>query len=490
MSEIQFNQFPINFNVPGAYVEYDGSKAQQGVTTVPQSVLAIGQMLAAGIAVPGAPIRVNSADEAGRQAGRGSMLHHMAIAHFAAADTLPLILLPLVDAVGSSASTRTIIAAGTTTEAGTVALRIGGRAVNVNLASGTTATQAGAAIAAAIQADELRHVDAANVTGTVTLTARNKGIAAGEISCVVNRYAGERLPAGLTLTISALTPGAGNPEISAAINAVPDQWYPTLAMPYLDSTNLVYLGGELTDRNGPVRQIEGVAFVPQNDTVTNSLTFAAARNHPFIAPVDAHDVLNPAFVFVASAAAVQALSAQQDPAMPEQTLELPGMIAIGEAAGRRTVSDRQQLITGGVGTVIVDSAGVVRAERFTTSYRRNAYNVLDETRFDVCHERIWAQTRYSLRQVFTSQYGRYKLGKDGSIGPNVMTPALSVSVAITLYKQFMEQGWFEGGAAFEQFKRDVKAEIPAGNPNRLNLLFPPDFMNQLRVVGVLVQPRG
>lgn len=490
MSEIQFNQFPVNFNVPGTYVEYDGSKAQQGVTTVPQKVLAIGQKLVAGVAAAGIPVRATSADEAGRLAGRGSMLHHMALAHFAVAEDVPLYLLPLSDAGGSTSATRTVTATGNTTEAGTVALYIGGRRYAVNLVSGSTPTQTATAIVAAIQADELRLMSAANAAGVITLTARHAGVDAGAVSCVLNRFADERLPAGLALAIGDLTAGTGNPVVEAPITAVPNDWYPTFAMGYSDTANLTYLGTELTSRNGPVRQIEGVAFVGVNDSVANELIFAAARNHPFIAPVDAHDILAPAWVMAAFAAALQASSAQQDPAMPEQTLPMPGLLAIAESAGRRTVSERQQLITGGVGTVIVDSAGVVRAERFTTSYRLNTYNVADNTRFDVCHERIWAQTRFSIRQLFTSRYGRYKLGKDGSTGPNVMTPNLARSECVALYKDFMDRGWYEGGTAFAQFKKDLGAAVDSQNPNRLNILFPPDFMNQLRVVAALVQPRG
>ncbi len=491
MSEqFSFNEFPANFYVPGTYVEYDGSKAQQGVTSLPQTVLLIGQRLAAGIATAGVPVRATSADEAGRLAGRGSMLHHMAIAHFAVADAIPLKLLPLSDAGGATKSTRTVTAVGNTAEAGTVALYVGGRRYAANLASASTPTQTAAALVAAIQADDLRFCDAANAAGVITLTARHGGIDAGAISCVLNRYADERVPAGVVLTIGDLTPGAGNPVIQAAVDAVPDQWFPTLIMGFGDAANLTYLGTELTSRNGPVRQIEGVAFVGVNDNVANEIVFAEARNHPFIAPVDAHDSLAPTWVVAAYAGSLQAFSAQEDCARPEQTLPMPGLLAIAEAAGRRTVPERHQLLAAGVGTIVTDSVGVMRLERLTTSYRKNSYNLPDKTRFDVCHERLWAQTRFSWRSRMATKYPRHKLGKNGSRGPNVMTPSLGESEAIAMYTEFIDRGWYEGGAAFAQFKKDVRAVISSEDPNRLNLLFPPDFMNQLRTMGVLTQPRG
>lgn len=493
MSEIQFNQFPVNFFVPGVYVEYDNSRNQAGTPVLPQKILLVGQKLAAGVATAGTAVLAPTPDEAGRLAGRGSMLHHMARAALGAASNIPVWLMPLSDAGGATASTRLLTVTGPATAAGTVALYVGGRRYTANVASAATADDVAAAIVAAIMADDLRFVDAAadeEDEHVITLTARNAGVEASKISCVLNRYSDEFLPAGVGITIAALTAGTGNPDITTPITtAIQGQWYPTFVVPYVDSGNLAVLKTELESRNGPLRQIEGINFLAVDDSVQNEITLAESLNSAFVAPVDGADFLTPTFVVAAQSAAVQAALAQLDPALPEQTQEMPGILAKPDAQ-RRTDAERQLLLAGGVGTLYVDTSGTVRAQRLVTSYRKNAYSVTDNSRFDVTHTRIWAQTRFSIRARFTGKFGQFKLGVDGSLGARTMTPSLAKSECVSLYKQFMDLGWFEGGVAFETFKTDLKAEIDATDKNRLNILFPPDFMNQLRVTAVLVQPVG
>lgn len=489
MPDFAFNEFPTVFDVPGHYVEYSNAANQPATTILPQKLLLLGQMLDTGVTAPEVPVLVTDPDQAGQLVGRGSMLHHMAIGALKAArGAYPVWLMPLEDADGAVASDRDITLAGPSTAAGTLALYVGGRRYGVNIASGVTAAAAAALVVTAINADDLRLVDAAAVGAVVTLTARNAGIDAGKISAIVNRYSDERLPAGITCAIGALTAGSGNPVLTSSIAALQNLWYPTFAMPYTDGSNLAAFVAELERRNGPIPQIEGVAFCGVDDTVQNLLTFADARNNPFFAPVDAADYLSPPYQVGAVCAAVGAASAQNDPAIPEQGDALPELVAVAEGA-RRTIADRNLLLAGGVGTTTTDEAGVSRAERFTTSYRKNSAGVTDRSRFDVCHTRIWAQTRFGLRLWF-NKFSKFKLGKDGSLGARVMTPSLARSQYIAFYKSYVDQGWFEGGIAFETFKQQVAAQISSTDANRLNGLFPADFMNQLRVIGTLVQPVG
>lgn len=489
MGSFTFNQFPVNFYVPGVYAEYDASKLIVSSGVLPQKILVIGQMLAAGSATADVAVRATSADDAGRLAGRGSMLHQMAIAAFALNASIPVYLLPLADDDTATASERDITIGGSPTESGTLALYVGGRRYAIAITSGETATAIGAAIAAAITADTLAYVTASAVTGVVTITARNAGLDAGVIDARHSLYSDERLPAGLTVSVGALTAGTVNPDISLALDALGDQWFPTIAYPYTDSANFALLLAEMASRNGPIRQIEGVSFAAQRDTISNLITAVEAQNYPALSLLDGNNFLEPPYVAAASSAYVQAFSAQNDPGMPEQTLEMPGLTAVPEGE-RRTILERQQLIAAGVSTCVVDDGGTVRAERYTSTYRKNANGVDDLGQFDVIPFRLWAQTRYSLRLRFSTTYARYKLGQDGSRGPNVMTPSLAKSECVTMYVDFMDRGWYEGGAAFEQFKATLQAEIDTDDRNRLNILFPPDFINQLRVTAALVQPRG
>lgn len=486
---IAFNQIPVNFRVPGQYVEFDNSQANGSDGTVPQKILLIGQMLAAGTGTPNVATLVSSADEVALLAGRGSMLHLMAKKLFLANGFTPTYILAQADAGGSTKSTRTVTFSGTATAGGELALYIGDARYAVPVATATTAAQLATLVAAAITADAERYVDAAvdgGVPARVNLTARHGGIDAGRIECTHSRYDGERLPTGISAVIAALVEGAGNPTLTAAIAGLGENWYPTIVMPYTDAASLTALEAELADRFGPVRQIEGYAHVGRSADQATLQALAAGRNSPHESIIDCLDLLTPAWAVAASVAAVDA--GEPDPARPRQTLTLPGVVAKIET-GRRTKQVRNQLLNAGVSTVLVDAGGLVHIERLTTTYRLNSYGLPDDSYFDTESLHLLSNLRFTLRSRFAAKYPRHKLGKDGSEGPNVMTPGTARAELISLYRDWMSRGWVEGGTAFEQFKSDLRVEIDADDPNRLNAIVPPDLINQLRVVAAQIQFR-
>ena len=486
MNQIQFNAFPVNFNVPGFYAEFDSSQAVQGLVPYPQKILLIGQMLATGTAVPEEAALVSGSDQVATLAGRGSMLHHMAIAARAANPFTPLYILPLADEAGGTQSTRDLTLTGPSTAAGSIVLYTGVRRYELGVAGGVAAAAAATALADEINEDPERLVDAAAVDEVVTLTARHKGIDAGNIKVSLNRLAGERLPTGITLTIGDLVPGTVNPDITDAITGLGDQWFPTLACAYTDAANLSVLEADLADRFGPLRQLEGHAYCAVSLDFAAAIALAEGRNSPHVSPVDAADILDPGFIVAASVAARDA--GEPDPGRPRQTLELNGLLSTPET-GRRELSDRNQLIEAGISTVTVDGAGLVRIEYLTTTYRENDAQLPDAAYKDVETLRTLAVLRFQLRARFAARYPRHKLGQDGSLGPNVMTPKTARGELIAIYLEWRDAGYVEGGDALVQFKRDLVTEIDASNPNQLNALVPPDLINQFRTGAFQIQFR-
>jgi phage tail sheath gpL-like len=74
---ISFNSIPISLRTPGQYIEFDNTKAVQGLPIVPQKILVIGTRLAAGSVAQAVPVMVLSAAQAEDFFGRGSQLAHM-----------------------------------------------------------------------------------------------------------------------------------------------------------------------------------------------------------------------------------------------------------------------------------------------------------------------------------------------------------------------------------------------------------------------------
>ena len=93
------------------------------------------------------------------------------------------------------------------------------------------------------------------------------------------------------------------------------------------------------------------------------------------------------------------------------------------------------------------------------------------------------------RQVVTTQFPRCKLADNGTrFGPGqaIATPALVMSALIAQYYADEFNGLVEN---VDAFKSNLLVERDVDDPNRLNVLYPPDLINQLRVFAVLAQFR-
>jgi phage tail sheath gpL-like len=93
------------------------------------------------------------------------------------------------------------------------------------------------------------------------------------------------------------------------------------------------------------------------------------------------------------------------------------------------------------------------------------------------------------KQAITSTFPRHKLADDGTrYGPGqaIVTPSLIKAELVAEYRQDMFNGLVENIAAF---KDNLLVERDPNNPNRVNVLYPPDLINQLRVFAVLAQFR-
>ena len=93
------------------------------------------------------------------------------------------------------------------------------------------------------------------------------------------------------------------------------------------------------------------------------------------------------------------------------------------------------------------------------------------------------------RHAITSKFPRHKLADDGTkFGPGqaIVTPIIIKSELVAEYRMDQFNGLAENT---QQFKAHLIVERDQNNPNRCNVLYPPDLINQLRVFAVLAQFR-
>jgi phage tail sheath gpL-like len=381
---------------------------------------------------------------------------------------------------------------GTATMAGIVSLYVAGQRVQVPVAAGGTAAAVATAIAAAIGAGSSLPVTAAAAAGVVTLTARHKGLQGNDIDLRLNHrgpMGGETTPAGLTIAIAAMANGAGAPDLVDAFAVLGDTEYDFVGLSYTDTASLDAVKEEWDDQTGRwawSRQVYGHVFAARRGTVGELSAFGSARNDPHISIMGYSGSPTPPWEWAAAVAAQAAKSLRVDPARPLQTLPLIGVLAPVLPATRQ---ERQVLLFDGIATHMVGADGTVMIERLATTYQLNAWGQPDPSYLDVETLATLTYVIRRLRQAITQKFGRHKLASDGTrfgAGQAIVTPAIIRAELVAQYAAMEELGLVENRTAFA---KALVVERDANDPNRVNVLYPPDLVNQLRVLALLAQFR-
>lgn len=489
---ITFSHIPSTWKLPLYWVEVDGSKAGLPINRTP--AVLVGVKRTTGTATVNVPVPVSSQAQADAYFGKGSQLAGMFRAYFANNWAQEVWGLPVAE--GTTAATGQVAITGTATAAGTIHFYIGGRHTPVAVASGDTATVVGAALAAALTADTDAYVSGVNTTGTVAITAKDKGVYGNDIRLSDSYYGavgGEVVPAGLTITYTQPTGGAGVPTFTTAISSLGENLAEFVCLPYTDSTSLTAWETEFgfsdTGRWGFVRQLYGHIFSAMRDTYANLLTFGATRNSAQLSVMGV-EATSPSPVWEWAAAytgkAARALSI--DPARPLQSLHLEGIIP-APVQSRFLKSELNTLATSGIATQQTFVDGIPTISRETTTYKTNTYGVSDDAYELVTTPATLARLLRNQRQAITPKYPRHKLANDGTrfgAGQAIVTPKTIKAELVAQYRIDEFNGLVEDAV---NFKNNLIVERDSNDPNRVNVLYPPDLVNGLRVFAVLAQFR-
>ena len=153
---------------------------------------------------------------------------------------------------------------------------------------------------------------------------------------------------------------------------------------------------------------------------------------------------------------------------------------------RLTDDERNLLLYDGISTLLVDAGGKVRIERMITTYKTNAFGAPDASYLDVNTILTLSYLRYDLRNYILRKYPRHKLANDGTrFGPGqaIVTPKLMKSEIIAKFREWEGIGLVED---ISQFKNDLIVERNQSDPNRLDVMIPPNLVNQLIVTAAQI----
>lgn len=496
---MNFQTIPGNLRVPLFFGEFDNSQASTATTV--QRTLIIGQSLNAKTAGPAVP--VSSAPQVARIAGDGSLLHLMAKAYFANDISGTVYILPLPDDDSKmNAAKGSVEISGSPTENGVISLYIGGVRVQVTVMKGDKATDVCTAIAGAINADGALPVTAtAAATGAaagdnaqITLTAKNKGMTGNDTDIRLNWLGvpgGESTPAGLSVSITPMSGGAGVPELEDALATTGDTGFDFIINPYTDTASMDSVKAFLSDSTGRwsyASQLYGHAFSAISGTYGTLTTAGEARNDQHASLLGVDGSPTPACVWAAAVTGAVAGSLRNDPGRPLQSLKVSGVQAPPEEK-RFMLVERNNLLHSGISTFTVANDGTVQIENLITTWQKNSYGNPDDSYLQVETLFTLMYVMRYLRNQITSKFGRMKLAKAGTRfapGLAIVTTTTIRAEMIAQYKYLEYNGYVQDP---EAFAKGLVVAQDESNPNRVNVLWTGTLINQLRILALINQFR-
>jgi phage tail sheath gpL-like len=500
---ISFANIPANIKTPLYWVEVDPSKA--GLASINLKALMVGVAIVSGTAPKNVAVPIGSQAQADIAFGAGSELSRMFQAYYSNNFANEVWGLPVSEPVGATAATGTITITNAPTQAGTVHLYIAGSHVPVNVGSTDTPTTIASAIAAAVNTytdtigNKYLPVTATAATGTVTLTSVFKSVNANDITVQLNYYGAlgsEFTPPGMVITLPVtgmLTGGVGVPVFATAISNIQKQDFEYVAQPYNDTSSMFAWDQEYgftdTGRWGWERQQFGHVFSAKRGTYAALLAYGNTLNSGVESVMGfEQSTASPMFECVAAYAAKAQRALINDPARPLQTLALNNIKAC-LLQDRFDFGELNSLASNGIAIQEVGSDGQPMILREQTTYQLNLYGQGDDAYELVTTLATLAKLLRNQKQAITSKFPRCKLADDGTkFGPGqaIVTPGIIKAELVNEYQLDMWNGLVEN---LREFKANLIVERDSNDPNRVNVLYPPDLINQLRIFAVLAQFR-
>jgi phage tail sheath gpL-like len=491
---ISFNNIPGNLRVPLAYFEMDNSRA--GTSRGNQNALLLCTVPAGAALAPNTPTLIVSADHARSLAGPGSALGRQCQRWFQNNRSTPLYALAAQQTAAYTASAGAVEWTGPCLGSGTIPLRIGGRLCRVIVSTGDDDETIAQAVADAINADPTLGVTASIPTATperTNITAAQAGIL-GRMDLRLGFFgavAGEIMPAGVTGTITPMTAGAGSPDVAALLSGLGDAAFDFVMSPWTSGQDLDDLDEFFDDTTGRwswSSQLYGHGFASAEQTVGGLSALGNSRNGQhacifgFFGSPTPHDEWLTAYVGQAAGSLIV------DPARPVQALPLLGVIA-PPLDDRFTILERQVLYFDGIASYYASDDGTVYIDRLITTYRTNQWGAPDDSYLDV--ETLFTAQYFNrfMKNRILIKFPRHKLADDGTrfgAGQAIVTPSIVRAEMVAAYGELEDLGLMEN---MDGFNDALIVERNAQDPNRVDVLLPPDFVNQLRIFAALTQFR-
>jgi phage tail sheath gpL-like len=495
---ITFTNIPDTTRTPGAWAEIDNSRALKGLVQNPHKALIIGQKISAGSVDTDTLVAITNDNLADGYFGPGSLLARMCNVFKDNNPNTELWAIAISDAgAGVQASgavdISTAISAtgGSCSGGGTYYFLVNGAAMYVALTSGWSVADINSVLVSTVNGDSTLPVTAStNATSDLVLIAVQKGTPGNYIDFRHNYYTGQSLPAAFTVapSITGMADGSTDSDLGDVWAIIENERYNYIIQPYIDSANLKEIEDELESRFGPMIDQQGHGFAAVRGTAASCTTLGNSRNSPHNTIMGCYDSPSDPAEWAAALGAVAAEHLNNDPARPLQFLKLSGVLP-PPVENRFTRAERNTLLYDGIATSLTDSGGNQIIERCITTYQSNALGLTDPSYLDIQTLATLGEIRDQFLIRMTNRFitQRFKLADDGypiKPGSKVVTPNTVKQECIALFTLLRDEGLVEN---LDDFVQNIVVERDASDVNRVNVLLPPDLVNQFRILAGLIQ---
>lgn len=498
---ISFNNIPDTIRTPGAYIEIDNSRALKGLVANPHKVLILGQKhISEGNAVLKTLYAITRDNLADGYFGAGSNLARMCNIFKKNNQITEVYAMALSG--GTAIASAVIHFSVALSHAGGVVstnneqihMLINGSKFDMALTSGWSVGQVNSALKALINANSnIPCTAVTNATSALLLQCVNSGVVGNYLDVRVNYYEGQSNPtcfadSVLISNFGVGGVGVGTVDIGDAWTVIENEQFQHVIVPWIDDTNLDALETELTNRFKPLYDQQGHGYAAARGTQASCTTEGNNRNSPFTTYMGAYNSPTDPAEWAACLVAVASYNLNNDPARPLHTLKLANVLP-PPTADRFTREERDLLLYDGVSTFTVDSTGTVLLERVITTYQTNSLGITDPSYLDIETLFTLNEIRYQYKARMITRFlaTRQKLADDtfpAQPGMNVVRPKDVKAETISLFTLLQSKGLIEN---LEDFIENLIVERNASDPNRVDVLLPPDLINQFRILAGVIQ---
>lgn len=476
--------------VPGSYIKVTLGVGRRSPGSGAIKILIVGNKTSAGTVAVETPTQFFSKDDLRTLSGAGSELFLMGAAALKAYPNAELWLIAVTAA--GTAATGSIVFTGTATAAGSVEVWIGGRRVVVSVAIGDTADDVGTAVAAAINAEGDWPVTAANVTGTVTVTAKNTGPRGNFISLrTAKTDAGGIAHTALNTYLSS---GATSDDPQNALDAVASERYHYIVSPYSDSTNVPKFETHVDTGAAPEVGIRQHFWYGSIDTLGNATTLSDAVNAKRGRLCWHYNADDTPGEIAAAVAALHANKLAADRARNMDGEVVTGLRPQNSSADKPLNSELVSALNNGI--LPLDHNGAeVYVVRSITNYSTDALGNPDYSVLDTAKSEVPDFIADALVQNFASEFQGFKLDNDPPAGtlpePLTATPSSVRAWAFSILKTYAAGG--SGPLLLQnvdELAEQLVAEIDGAAEGRMNLVVPCDVVERFHQLAGDVRQSG